>query len=207
MVEHAHIEGHVRIARLEGGDRPGQEIEGDRLTAREAHRAAPQALEILDPRLDPFDLRVLLADVANEDFAGGCQAHAARPSLQKRGAQLLLQIHDAPVDRRGRDVEALRGGADRTHAGDFVEIIQNSQMAHGQPPAPVKLFWRHSMRKSASKRATEIRAAAYPLLRRWRRRAFSAAKPETVAADAARPPACPNSNRTSPEKAAPAPQG
>jgi hypothetical protein len=40
MVEHLHLEAHIGIARPIGRDGARQELEGDRLAARDAHRPA-----------------------------------------------------------------------------------------------------------------------------------------------------------------------
>ena len=105
VVEHLDVERHERMALAELGDLARQEIERERLAAGDAHGAAPQALEVLDLRVHALDVAVLLAQVVDEHLAGGGEPHAARPALEQRGAELLLQVHDPAVDRRGRDVE------------------------------------------------------------------------------------------------------
>ena len=120
------------MARAELGDLARQEVERQRLAAGDAHGAAAQALEVLDLRLHALDAAVLLAQVVDENLAGGGEPHAARPALEQRRAELLLQVHDAAVHRRCRDIEVIRGLADRARARDLVDISQNPQVLHRQ---------------------------------------------------------------------------
>ena len=123
----------MRMARAERGDLPRQKIERQRLAAGDAHGAAAQSLEILDLRLHPLDVAVLLAQVVDEHLAGGRQPHAARPALEQLRAELLLEIHDSPVHRRRRDVELIGGLADRARARDLVDVSQDAQVLHRKP--------------------------------------------------------------------------
>ena len=130
VVEHLHVELHQRKLRPIGRDLARQEIERERLAACDANGAAPQALQILDLRLHPLDVAGLLADVAHEQLAGRGEADAPRAALEQRRAELFLQVHHAPVHRRGRDMELFSGFADRSGTRDFVDVAQKPQMSH-----------------------------------------------------------------------------
>ena len=131
VIGHPHLERDIGVASPEGGDLTRQEVVGERLAAGDPHGAALEPAQILDLRLHPLDVAGLLAQIAHEHLAGCGEAHAARLALEQRGAELLLQIHDAAVDGRGRDGQPLRRLADRAGAGDLVDIAQDSQVAHG----------------------------------------------------------------------------
>jgi hypothetical protein len=130
VVEHLDVERHQRMALAELGDLARQEIEGERLAAGDAHGAAAQPLEVLDLRFHALDAALLLAQIMHEHLAGGGEPHAARPALEQRGAEFLLQIHDPPVHRRGGDVEMVGGLADRAGARDLVDVAQYPQVLH-----------------------------------------------------------------------------
>jgi hypothetical protein len=88
-------------------NRARQEFERQRqrLAAGYAHRAAPQALEVLNLRFHALDFAMLLSQVVDEDFASGAQPDAARQALEQLRAEFRLEVGDSPVDRRRRDVE------------------------------------------------------------------------------------------------------
>ena len=130
MVEHLDVERDQRMAGAELGDLARQEVEREGLAAGDAHGAAAQALQILDLRFHALDAAVLLAQVMNENLAGGGEPHAARPALEQLRAELFLQIHDSAVHRRRRDVEMIGGLADRARARDLVDVPHDAQVLH-----------------------------------------------------------------------------
>ena len=97
VVDDFHLERHQRMGFAEFGDLPRQKIERQRLAAGDAHRAAAQALEVLDLRLHALDFAVIAAQVVDENLAGGGQPHAARPAVEQRRAEFALR------DRRSAD--------------------------------------------------------------------------------------------------------
>ena len=66
-------------------------------------------------------------DVAGEDLASGGQAQAAGQSLEQRRADLVFELENLPVDRRGGNVEPARGFADRLAAA-HVEIMDGRRV-------------------------------------------------------------------------------
>ena len=130
MVGHLDGEGDLRMAASEFGDRARQEFERKRLAAGDAHGAAAQTLEILDLRFHALDVAALLAQVMNEHLAGGGQANAARPALEQLRAEFILQVRDAAVHRRRRDVELVGRLADRAGARDLVDVTHDAQVLH-----------------------------------------------------------------------------
>ena len=163
VVEHAHVEMHQRKARAEIRDLARQEIERQRLAAGDAHGAAAQTFQILDLRFHQIDVGGLFADVADEQFAGRRQPHAARLALEQFGVELFLEIHDPPVDGGGCDIEVFGGLSDRSGARDLIEIAEKTQMSHrlsalltGRHRFPVMPFRHHSNKKTAADRNTHL---------------------------------------------------
>ena len=111
-------------------DHAGQKPRRQRLAGDQAHAAAAQALQFLDLRAHTLQVGGAATDVAHEQLAGRGQAHAARQSLEYRRAELVLDVLDPAVHRRGRHVQPLGRLADRADAGHFVDVAQKSQMVH-----------------------------------------------------------------------------
>ena len=114
----------MRLAKF--GDGARQKIERQRLAAGQPHGAAPQTFEVLDLRFHALGFAALLAQIIDENLAGGGQPDAARQPFEQRRVEFFLEIGDAAVDRRGGDVELLGRLADRAGARHGVDIVQNS---------------------------------------------------------------------------------
>ena len=127
------VECDQRVPLAELADLARQEIERQRLAAGDAHGAAAQSFQVLDLRLHALDVAALLAQIMDEHLARGGEPHAARPALEQRRAEFVLQIHDAAIHRRGRDVELIRRLADRARTRDLVDVSQNPQVLHRTP--------------------------------------------------------------------------
>ena len=69
--------------------------------------------------------------MADQQFPGGIQPHAARQALKNRGAQFRLHILDAAIERGGGQVELFRRAPDGPGPGDLIDVAQKPQMAHG----------------------------------------------------------------------------
>ena len=98
---------------LEVGDARRQEIERQGLAAGDLYRAPPQASEVLDLRQHPLGFGDLAARIAHEHLARGRQPHAARTALEQRRSDLGLEILNAAVHRRRRQIETLGRLSDR----------------------------------------------------------------------------------------------
>ncbi len=66
----------------------------------------------------------------DKDLTGGGQPHAAWPAIEQGSTEFLFQVGNSAIDRRGGDIEAVGGFADRSGAGDLVDIVQNPQVLH-----------------------------------------------------------------------------
>ncbi len=134
VVEHLDVEGDERMQLAEFA-RPARGRKSSASAWLQAMRTVPRRSpsQVLDLRLHALDVVALLAQVMHEHFAGGGEPHAARPALEQLRAEFLLQVHDAAVERRRRDVEMIRRLADRARARDLVDVAQNPQVLHRPP--------------------------------------------------------------------------
>ncbi len=148
VVEHLDVECDERMQLAELADLARQEIERERLAAGDAHGAAAQSAQVFDLRLHAVDVVALLAQVMHEHFARGGEPHAARPALEQPRAEFVLQIHDAAVERRGRDVEVIRRLADRARARDLVDVSQNPQVLHRPPELTERVLFERTLAKN-----------------------------------------------------------
>ena len=130
MVHHFEVESHMGSVRLETCDQRREEVVSDRLAASQPDRPPPNAPQVLDLRAKLLDFGNLSARVADEHFACRRQPHAARPTFEKGRPQLRLEVLDAPVHRRGGQVEALRRLADRPRPGDFDNVGEQLRVTH-----------------------------------------------------------------------------
>ncbi len=135
MAEDAHIEAHLREIGPVGGDLLGQEPVGEGVAAGQRDLAAAKPREVLDLRADAARVGDLVADVADEEFTGRIQAHAARQPVEEGRPQLLLHVLEAAVEGRCGDVEAFGGLPDGAGAGDLVDIAPDLEMPHVVPLA------------------------------------------------------------------------
>ncbi len=113
VIDHFDVESTQRMGLAKFADLARQEIECERLAAGDAHRAAAQAFQVLDLRFHALDFAVLAAQVMDEDLARRGEPHAARPPIEQRRAEFILEIGDPAVHGRGGDIEPLGSLADR----------------------------------------------------------------------------------------------
>ena len=112
------------------GDTFGQIAARDGLTDDDPHPTAAQPLQVLDLGAHLLQMRSPAADVVHKQLAGRRQPHASRQTLEQRCPQLVFQILDTAIHRRGRDVQTLGSLADRAHSGHLVQVMQKTQMIH-----------------------------------------------------------------------------
>ena len=96
--------------------------------------AAPLAGEVGDLAADPLEVADLAADVLHQELARRVEADPARQALEDLRAELGLEGLDAPVERRGGDVQVLGRLADRAGPGDVLDQAQRLQMSHARTP-------------------------------------------------------------------------
>ena len=87
-------------------------------------------LEAADAPLQALVILQHVPDMLDAEFAGSRQPQATRQPLEKRRPDLLLQRQNLPVDRRGRHIEPRGRLADRTAAGDLVDVKKASGVQH-----------------------------------------------------------------------------
>lgn len=135
VAEDAHVKAHLREIGAVGGDLLGQEPIGESVAAGQRDLAAAKPREVLDLRADAARVGDLVADVADEEFAGRIEAHTARQAVEERRAELVLHVLEAAVQGRCGDVEAFGGLPDGAGAGDLVDIAPDLEMPHVVPLA------------------------------------------------------------------------
>jgi hypothetical protein len=130
VVADARIEAHQRMRRSEIAITSGRKRGASAwlATSRTAPRRRPCSSSISERTRSSSDGAA--ADVAHEQFARRCQAHAARQTLEERRAQFFLQVLDAAVDGGGRHVQPLGRLADRAGPGDLVGVAQEAKVVH-----------------------------------------------------------------------------
>ena len=125
------LELHAGIALLIARDGFRDQVVGRGFRARDPHRAAHQAAQLLDLRDGGGEIGQAAPDGRDQDLAGRGQAHAARQPLEQRRAKLLLDIQDAAIERGRCDAQPIGGFADRARARDGVENeIEAGRLEH-----------------------------------------------------------------------------
>ena len=130
VITHLYLKLHQRVLLAKAGNALGQVAAGCRLADHDTHAATAQALQILNLRAHLLQMRGAAADVLHKQLTRCGQAHAPGQALEQRRAQLVLQILNTPIDRRGRHVQTLGGLANRPHPGHLIQIVQKTQMVH-----------------------------------------------------------------------------
>ena len=114
----------------EGGDQPGREIFGRRHHRHRKPAAAPQThvlhrlKHLAHSALDRLDMR-------QRRFAGGVEFQACGHTREQGDAQRLFQAFDPRRQRRGRDMERVRGADQRP---SLLDRQQGLKLGEGDLP-------------------------------------------------------------------------
>ena len=126
-VAHAHREGDAPDARRGSGRSAAAGRSGSPPGCRRSrHGRGARRMRSATWRADAVEVAELAADVLHQQLAGRVQPHAARQALEDLRAELRLEGLDAPVQRRGGDVQILGRLADRAGAGDVADQSETS---------------------------------------------------------------------------------
>ena len=128
------------MARLEVGDRPGQEIADRAFDAAQCHLADPVVLHVVELGAHALEAQEGIVAEAGDHLAGIGERDAARLAREELRAELLLELEDLAADRGRRDVQELGGGANGARADDGAEVPQGAMgyvgegVGHGVSP-------------------------------------------------------------------------
>jgi hypothetical protein len=122
--QHPQPDMHARMRVEDGAEKARQRACREPVHGRNRHLAARQTLQSLDVRFDPLMAFQRLANVGDEHFAGRREPQPPRHPLENRGAQVVFQSQDLPVDRRRGNIEPARRLSDRPQPGNLVEVFQ-----------------------------------------------------------------------------------
>ncbi|MGC3962880.1 MAG: hypothetical protein QM803_05975 [Rhodocyclaceae bacterium] len=91
-------------------------------------RATMQALQMADVRAQALVVGTLMSRMLEEQLPRRRRAHAPRVALEEHGAQVVFEVLQAAVKRRRRDEQRLGRLADRTAAGDGIDVVEDAQV-------------------------------------------------------------------------------
>jgi hypothetical protein len=112
-LELAGVEADAGVLTLQYDDRVRHEVDGRGFGCADRDVAAHQTLKGLDLIAGTLEIAQGAADVGCEGFAGGRQADTALQPVKQDRADLLFEIEDAPVERRGSNPQCFSGPAYR----------------------------------------------------------------------------------------------
>jgi hypothetical protein len=98
----------------------GQDGGGDALHHRYGDVTDAGSMDVVDFGAGALEVLKHRDDVACQGLPDGSEHEAGRQSVKQRLADLLFELDDLAVDRRGRDVELPRRFADRLGAADRI---------------------------------------------------------------------------------------
>lgn len=130
VIANANVEIDLRVIPAERTDSPGQELQGDGLTARNPHLAASQPAQVFQPRSQPFCLGELLTGMTDKYLSGCRQTHATRCALKQLRIELRLQVLNSARQCRWVEVQLFRRASYRTCPGDTINQLKNPHVAH-----------------------------------------------------------------------------
>ena len=115
-------EADARMLALERRDRMRHEVDRGQFGRPDGDVAAHQALQRLDLVADAVEIAQGAPHMGREGFAGRRQPHPALQPVEQDGADLLLEIEEAPVEGRGGYAQGFGGTPDRAVTDDGIEI-------------------------------------------------------------------------------------
>jgi hypothetical protein len=115
---------------VEARENVRQQAGHDALDDPQADLAAPEPAQVVDPGAGAVEVAKNAVAVPRQHLAGHRELDAHLRALEQHCIDLVLELGDLPADRRRRDMQAVRGLADRAEFGDFVEIAQREE-THG----------------------------------------------------------------------------
>ena len=122
--------GHGRISVGKLLDGRGQEVDEERIHRHHRDVTLAFALQLIEFAAHQVEVVERRLDMLQHALARRVQADAVGQPVEQFGAHLGFELEYLPVDRARRDIQVLRGLADRTAPRHFDEILQDVRM-HG----------------------------------------------------------------------------
>jgi hypothetical protein len=113
-----------------GGDHVGQQPVDGEIHVGEAQRAGGAAVGLARGAHRARQLRQRRAGVVEEHLSRLRQPHVARRTLEKRDADLLLEVLDQSAERGLHDMQPLGGAMEVQLLGDRDEGLQMADIDH-----------------------------------------------------------------------------